>query len=239
MIDLERFKSVILGVDCAIFTTDKFTEDNPHRDDERRLQVLLIRRNTEPYRGMWSLPGGLVENDRTIEDTLDIKLLHKINLNDFYKEQLYTYSEVSRDPRGRVISSAYIGVVYKDAVVNIKDMGRGEPRWFWVHLDRQDNVKIIDSVTNEGIDELAFDHRRIIKDALLRLRNKLEYTDMLYRMLPREFTIGELQDIFEEILGKHKQSFRRYIGNRIIETDRFAERRAHRPAKLYRYSGEF
>ena len=236
LIDLDRYKKVVIGVDCVVLTTDTYKEDNPHKNDRRKLQVLLIKRGTDPYEGEWSLPGGLVEPDETIENTLDIKLLNKINLKDFYREQLYTYSDIDRDPRGRVISAAYIGMINKDNALGISNMGRGEPRWFWVSLD-DNEVKIIDSITGTEITELAFDHKRILKDALVRLRNKVKYTDLMYKMLPEKFTMMELQDVFEEILGKTKYSFRRFIGNKVVDTGEYAELRAHRPARLYKYNG--
>ena len=115
-------------------------------------------------------------------------------------------------------------------------MGRGEPKWFWVYLDSNDNIHINDTESHKEIDELAFDHKNILKDALLRLRNKASYTDVIYRMMPEKFTMLELQNVFEEILGKTVYSFRRFIGNAVVETGEYAEQRAHRPAMLYKFN---
>lgn len=234
----DDYSKVTVGTDCIILSTDTHKEDNPHKTGKRGVQVLLIKRTRPPYKDLWSIPGGLVEYTKTIEETINGKIEKKVNLVGFYKEQLYTYGETARDPRGRVISVAYIGLVSKDKTKGVHDTGYGEPRWFWAMLDSKGNLHVTDTETNEEITEMAFDHMDILRDSLLRLRNKAAYTRVVYQMMPEKFTMLELQNVFEEIIGKTIYSFRRFVGKAVCETGEYAEQRAHRPAMLYRYNEE-
>ena len=236
--EFSDFSKVSVGVDCVILTSAKRNVDNNRKDGLRGLQTLLIKRTIDPYNNMWSIPGGLVDPDKSLEDTLDTRLSEKLNIEGLYKEQLYTYGDVNRDPRGRVVSVTYLAMAPKDQFNEIKSSIYGEFSWFWVFFDSNNNLRIIDSETDKEINLMAFDHRKILEDAILRLRNKVNYTDVAYKVMPEKFTILELQDIFEEILGKPVYSFRRFVGDAVEETDEFAETKAHRPAKLYRYTGK-
>lgn len=217
-------------------TTDTHSEDNKRMSPTRSLQVLLIKRTIDPFNNCWSIPGGLVEKDKGLFETVSEKLLSKANIHDIYKEQLYTYGDdIERDPRGRVVSVAYIALVDKNSLNNIQSSFYGEVKWFWVSLDGE-NLIIEDPITGDVIKNLAFDHAKILRDALNRLRNKVMYTDIAFSMLPEKFTMRELQDVYESILGKTLFSFRRTIEEKVVETDEFSETKAHRPAKLYKFN---
>jgi 8-oxo-dGTP diphosphatase len=201
-----------LTVDMVIFTL---------RGD--RLQVLLVRRSSEPFAGEWALPGGFVEMDESLETAAARELKEETGALDAYLEQLYTYGEPQRDPRGRVVSVAYYALLPAD--VHIRAEGGSdatETRWFQV----------------EALPALAFDHAEIVSYALRRLRYKLEYSAVGFQLLPDHFSLSELQHTYEIILGESldKRNFRRRIlESGIIEETPKTRAGEGRPARLYRY----
>jgi ADP-ribose pyrophosphatase YjhB (NUDIX family) len=238
-LNINIFRKLSLGVDCVILSSDIHSQQNCRMEPKRALQVLLIKRTIEPFNNMWSIPGGLVEEDKTLEETLNTRLLNKLNLENMYKEQLRTYGDnLERDPRGRVVTVAYIAAAPKNEFDNIRSSMYGEVKWFWVELDRHNNVIITDTDTGETVNQLAFDHGEILRDALIRIKNKIAYSDILFKVMPSKFTMRELQDVYENILGKTVYSFRKLIGNRVVETDDVMIGKAHRPAKLYTFNKE-
>ena len=235
-LEFKNYQNMSLGVDCVIMTTDTHKEDNKRMNPARSIQVLLIKRTIDPFNNCWSIPGGLVEPDKGLEETINDKLFTKTNIGDIYKEQLYTYGDnIERDPRGRVVSVAYLALVDKNKLNNIQSTFYGEVKWFWVDLT-ESGLSIIDPDTGEDVKNLAFDHAKILTDAVLRLRNKVMYTDVAFNLLPENFTMRELQDVYENILNKSLFSFRRTIGNKVVETDQFSDDKAHRPARLYKFN---
>ena len=236
--EFSSYQKLSLGVDCVIVTSDIHEQENKRMNSSRGLQVLLMKRTIDPFDNCWSLPGGLVEPDKGLEETIDEKLLCKTNINNIYKEQLYTYGDnVNRDPRGRVVSVAYLALANKSDLKDIQSSFYGEVKWFWVEL-LGDNLVITDSLTGETIKNLAFDHANIIKDAMLRMKNKVMYTNIAFEMLPTKFTMRELQDVYEVILNKSISSFRKLVDYKLIETDEYSEIKAHRPAKLFTLNKE-
>ena len=233
------YKKISVGFDCVVLTSDIHEQENAHKAPVRGLQTLLLKRNHEPFNGKWSIPGGLVEEDKELTPTINGKLLSKINLpEDCYKEQLYTYGDnIERDPRGRVISISYIALLGKESAAELKAGKYGDIGWFWVFLDNKGEIRIINTETKEELADLAFDHKTILRDALLRLRNKANYTNVAYHLMPEKFTMIELQNVFEEINGKPIYSFRRFVGGKVKETGEYAEQRAHRPAMLFTFNG--
>ncbi len=188
-----------------------------------RLSVVLIRRGKEPFAGRWALPGGFVEMDESLEAAALRELQEETGLSDAYLEQLYTYGDPDRDPRGRVVSVAYFALVPSDSLTQIT--GRddaAEACWFPV----------------DTLPKLAFDHNEIVAYALRRLRYKLEYSAVGFELLPDTFTLSELQRTYEIILGEKldKRNFRRRIlAAKIIEPTSLKRAGEGRPAQLYRY----
>lgn len=204
-----------LTVDVVIFTLR-----------ENGLQVLLVQRAEEPYAGKWALPGGFVNMDEALEEAAQRELEEETGLKQTYLEQLYTYGEVGRDPRGRVVSVAYYALIPSDA--HIRSEGGSDARqanWF----------------AAEALPVLAFDHAEIIAYALRRLRYKLEYTAACFELLPDEFSLSEIQHTYEMILGEllDKRNFRRRILEAgIIEPTPHMRGGEGRPARLYRYRSD-
>jgi len=190
---------------------------------ENRLKVLFIQRAGEPFRGNWALPGGFVEIKESLEDAASRELLEETGIQQAYLEQLYTYGDPARDPRGRVVSVAYYALIPSDAQIRSEGgTDASQARWFSV----------------DELPALAFDHRDIVTYALRRLRYKLEYTAVGFELLPEEFTLTEIQQTYEIILGEvlDKRNFRRRIlDSGIIEPTQIKRGSGGRPARLYRY----
>ena len=190
------------------------------------LKLLLIQRGSDPFKGQWALPGGFVEMDEDLEKSALRELEEETGVKDIYVEQLFTFGEPSRDPRGRVISVAHYALVNlgDHPAMAASDADRAE----WFPLDE--------------LPELAFDHARIIDMATNRLRAKVRYQPIGFELLPDEFTLAELQTLYETVLGVppfNKRNFR----TRILKTDILEEvgrqqNVPHRPAVLYRFNEE-
>ena len=205
-----RHRYPAISVDVIIFTL---------RDNE--LQVLLVQRKNLPFEGRWAIPGGFVGAHESLEAAARRELEEETGVHDVYLEQLYTFGDPKRDPRGRVITVAYFALVPAPLAVQAGS-DASDARWWSVYQ----------------LPKLAFDHNTILKYALQRLRYKLEYTAAGFQLLPPTFTLTEIQKAYEIILGEplDKRNFRRRIleGDIIEETGAMTVSRG-RPAKLYRF----
>ncbi|HID88693.1 MAG TPA: NUDIX hydrolase [Anaerolineales bacterium] len=207
----EDYPRPAVTVDVVIFTLR-----------EGDLQVLLVRRKSPPFQGMWAIPGGFIRIDESLEEAALRELEEETGVRDVYIEQLYTFGDPNRDPRGRVITVAYFALVPADAVHPRAGSDAAEARWWSMY----------------NLPPLAFDHDRILAYALQRLRYKLEYTAVGFELLPETFTLSELQAAYEVILEEEldKRNFRRKIlGAGILEETGGYRTGEGRPAKLYRF----
>jgi len=186
------------------------------------LKVLLIKRAEDPYLGSWALPGGFVAISEGLDDAAARELSEETGVSGVYLEQLYTFGRPDRDPRERVITVAYYALIPSDRI-QIRAATDAEAVG-WFALDE--------------LPSLAFDHQQILAMALERLRAKLEYSTIAFQFMPAEFTLTELQSVYELILGEpiDKRNFRKRILalEAVEETGRERREGAHRPAKLYR-----
>lgn len=261
--------------DIIIFTTGDRIEENSRKVPKKGMQILLIKRDDYPYKGKWAIPGGFVKNDESLEDGALRKLKEETGIDNVYTEQLYTFGEVNRDPRTRVISIGNIALISKEDIRFGDYKDRKESKWFWVEKNLVDskkdethtinkyilkfesedeeikfNYEIIEKIErtifrkkensyktlNESNDELAFDHYKIIDYAVDRIRNKIEYTPIALNLLPRLFTVKELQNVYEAIMGREILNFRRKMEDMIIETDEKIEGKPFRPAKVFKFN---
>lgn len=186
------------------------------------LKLLLIKRAEDPYLGSWALPGGFVGISEGLDEAAERELGEETGVTGVYLEQLYTFGRPERDPRERVITVAYYALIPSDRI-QIRAASDAEAvGWFAL----------------EEIPRLAFDHQRILDMALERLRAKLNYSTIAFQFMPKEFTLTELQSVYELILGEpvDKRNFRKRILalQAIEETGQERREAAHRPAKLYR-----
>ena len=151
-----------------------------------QLNVLLIKANNSPFPEKWVIPGGLVKPNESIGDAVKRHLLAKTGLKNVYSEQLYTFGKVDRDPRGRVVSVAHFVLIPYGAFEPKTSEAYADIQWFPI-------LKI---------PKLGYDHNEIAETAFERLKAKLEYTNIVYSLMPKEFTLGDLQKTYEIILGK-------------------------------------
>lgn len=185
---------------------------------EGGLQVLLVKRAHYPFKGFWSLPGGFVGMEESLDQAAARVLGAKSGLEQVYLEQLYTFGAPGRDPRMRIISVAYYALVEASQVGQLGEGSRFFPL--------------------ESVPELAFDHAEILQMALKRIRGKLEYVPIGFELLPERFTLRQLQEVHETILGRrlNKDSFRRkMLASGMLEaTGELEQGTDFRPAELYR-----
>ena len=202
---------VSVAVDLVIFTVR-----------EGALQVLLIERGVPPFKGQWALPGGFVLERETLEAAARRELEEETGLRDVYLEQLYTFGDPERDPRGRTVAVAYFALTPPAPVQASTDAATAA----WHPAARPP--------------KLAFDHARILKAGLDRLRAKLGYSTVGFELLPRQFTLTELQTLYEAILERplDKRNFRKkMLSLGLLKSEgRKRSEGAHRPARLYSFA---
>jgi 8-oxo-dGTP diphosphatase len=187
---------------------------------ERQLKALLIKRDIAPFKGQWAIPGGFVRIDESLENAAKRELSEETSVAGEYLEQLYTFGEPKRDPRGRVITVAYFALINSEKIKLKADTDASQAEWFSI---------------NE-LPKLAFDHDKIFDYALKRLRWKFEYTAVGFSMLPEKFTMSQLQDIYEIVFAKKfdKRNFRKKILSlEILEQEEIKRDVSHRPPQLY------
>lgn len=191
---------------------------------QRDLQVLLVKRRSWPYEGMWAIPGGFVNMDESLEAAAKRELHEETSVQDVYLEQLYTFGDPGRDPRTRVITVVYFALLNSEELQVKAGDDAADVHWFSVY----------------ELPPLAFDHDKILNYALSRLRGKLDYTTIAFNLLPEQFTLRELQRVYEIILHKKldKRNFRKKILSTGILEDTGAKKMegTHRPARLYRFN---
>ena len=202
-----------VAVDLLVFTIE-----------EDRLKILTIRRQYPPFEGQRALPGVFVRDVETLDQAAQRGLREETGLEDIYFEQLYTWGAPDRDPRRRVISVSYLALV--DAQ-RLRGFGPGL---------RTTGAELADVQELLTAEDLAFDHRQIIACGRERLAGKVEYTPIAFSLVPEEFTLPQLQRVYELLLGKplYKANFRKKIAPLVEETDRSTSGDAHRPSKFYR-----
>ncbi len=207
-----RYPRPALTVDCVVFGLD-----------EQDLKVLLIQRALDPFAGCWALPGGFVDVAETLDDAARRELEEETGLRIRFLEQLYTFGDVARDPRERVVTVAYYALVRLDEYPIRAASDARDTAWFPVCSPPP----------------LAFDHQHILRAAQERLRGKVRYQPLGFELLPQQFTLRQLQHLYETILGREldKRNFRKKLlgMDLLIELDLWEADVPHRAARLYRF----
>lgn len=203
------------------------------------LQVVTVRRDEAPYKGHAALPGTFVRIDETLEAAVRRVLRDKAHVTGVFAEQLYTFGELKRDPRGRVLTIAYVALVDDHKLAEAargKGVALGKVVVPWAG-ETGGPIELEDARGTTV--PLAFDHADLVGMAVKRLRGKLDYTPIGFQLLPPEFTLRQLQDVHETVLGRdiNKDSFRRRMlaSGQLEATGARQEDVEHRPAELYRF----
>lgn len=208
-----EFPRPALTVDCVVFGLD---EDN-------LLKIMLIQRKLPPFQGQWALPGGFVRIEESLEAAARRELREETGIKNVFLEQLYTYGDVNRDPRDRVVTVAYFALINLsehpiDAATDATDAA-----WF--------------PATKKP--PLPFDHEQILATALARLKGKVRYEPIGFELLPKKFTLTQLQKLYETILEQKldKRNFRKKILKMelLVALDETETGVAHRAARLYKF----
>ncbi|NRF94215.1 NUDIX hydrolase [Paenibacillus frigoriresistens] len=274
--DASMYERPSVTVDMLIFTVVDEEKENYRKLPEKSLKLLMVKRGVHPYIGQWALPGGFVTKDESLDEAALRELKTETNIDNVYMEQLYTWGDVNRDPRTRVISCSYMALVDSSSLEVMAGDDADDARWFSVRYSVLEEkktimendfvfekvikitlsndkdtletvIKVIEKYAGKVVmvdrevivsNGIAFDHAQMIQYAVERLRNKIEYTDIAFNLMPELFTLSELQQVYEVTLGKELLSaaFRRKIADMVMETNQFTKDAGHRPAKLFRFN---
>ena len=203
-----------LTVDCVVFGLDVEEED---------LRVMLIQRGIPPFEGRWALPGGFVRINETLEETARRELKEETGIEQVYLEQLYSFGELKRDPRERVVTIAYYALVNLNEHRIKAATDARSAAWFSV----------------SDLPPLAFDHNDIVEVGLQRLKGKVRYEPIGFELLPRRFTMSQLQTLYEIVLERRldRRNFRKKLLGMglLIDLNEVQQDVAHRAAKLYQF----
>ena len=247
--------------DLLIFGIDSRESDNLRSLPKKYFSILLVKRNKEPFMDKWCLPGGYVKKEETSKEA-SLRILEKeTGLKDVYMQQVGVYDKVDRDPRGRTVSSSYMALIDRTILNQELD---SNVAWFDIEVIEKDSTINVRLVNNEDVityevrkitidkktkeyeyeiinkSDLAFDHDEIIIKGIMDLRHKVDTTDIVFNLMPEEFTIGQLKQVYELLLGRElvNSAFRRVIAPKIIETDKMVRTGGHRPSIVCRYNEE-
>lgn len=208
----ELLKDVKLTSDAVVFTIMHDT-----------LKVLLIKRGKDPFKDMYALPGGFMRDGETFQSACKRELEEETGVHDIFLKQLNIYDALRRDPRGRVITTAFLAIIDAETVKLHADTDAIAAEWFDVY----------------SLPKLAFDHKDIITDALNDLRYEIQVSNIAYQLLGKTFTLSRLQKAYEVILDKEldKRNFRKRIKEMGVlkDTGKTSMEGAHRPAQLYSF----
>ncbi len=256
----DKFERLSMTTDILVISVSSKKQDNYRKTTKKMMSILLAKRDDYPYKDMWCLPGGFLNpKTETLEECAKRVLKNETGLSNVYLEQLYTFDDIDRDPRMSVVSTSYIALIDKNRLdQKISD----NASWFDIVMYEEDGKSVYITLDNGDVsfsmeiekklkekttdrykfnvvknDLLAFDHPVVILSGLERLRNKLNYTDIVFNMMPEYFTLGDLQQVYEVILNKKllDPAFRRIIANKVEKTEKVQTGEGHRPSALFRY----
>jgi 8-oxo-dGTP diphosphatase len=207
-----QYPRAALTVDCVVFGFDG-----------GELNILLIQRALDPFKGRWALPGGFVRVNETLDDAARRELQEETGLKNVFLEQLYSFGEIDRDPRERVVSVAYYALVKLSDHRARAATDAARAKWFPV----------------SKVPKLAFDHADILAAAGNRLTAKVRYQPIGFELLPPKFTLSQLQGLYESVLETKldKRNFRKKVlsFDLLVPLKETQMTGRHRPAQLFRF----
>ena len=206
-------KAIKLSVDAVVFGYE-----------EQTISVLLIKRKYEPFKGKWAIPGGFVLNNESLEEAVERELKEETGIKINYLEQLYTFGKPKRDPRNRVVSVAYYGLVKPSAFKIFASTDAEEVQWF--------NIS--------ELPKLSFDHEDILEKAISRLQGKITYEPVGFELLDTKFPFSDLEKLYTTLLGRaiDRRNFRKkMLGLNILDQlDEKVSKGSGRPANLFKFN---
>lgn len=206
-------QSIRLTVDAVVFGYEA-----------GKISVLLIGRKYEPFKGKWAIPGGFVLNQESLEEAVERELHEETGVKINYLEQLYTFGQPDRDPRGRVVSVAYFGLVRPTSYKLLASSDAEKAQWF--------NI--------DNLPELSFDHKMIIEMAIKRLQSKITYQPIGFELLDKKFPFSDLEKLYTTLLGRavDRRNFRKKIVglNILDELEEKVSKGSGRPANLFQFN---
>ncbi|MBQ8920853.1 MAG: NUDIX hydrolase [Oscillospiraceae bacterium] len=255
---LEDYERPSVTADVAAFRISTEESESYRKNPENKLRLLLIRRGGHPFKDMWALPGGFLQKGETVEQCALREIFEETNVQPVSIMPVGVFSEPERDPRGWIISHAYVSVIGEDSVKQIGQDDAADAQWFCVSFDCTENGEYALTLTHGDTElravlaaerssfgrtsyrildrgGLAFDHAAIIAAALSALRTEAKNYDTIFDFLPEKFTLTALQKVQETIMNVSilPANFRRMVSGYVEETDEFARGEGHRPARLY------
>lgn len=255
--DSNAYEKMSITTDITLFSVSDHHQDNYRKNAIKSFSILLVRRTTPPFLGKWCLPGGFLSLDEKLLDCAKRVLFVEANIDQVYLNQIHTFSDIDRDIRGRILSVSYLGLIDKTSVEN---QLKRNAKFFDVHLLVENDILKITFSSEEiefscavrkkydayGIisyeeienDFLAFDNLQVIARTIDYLKDQVTKQDFVFHMLPKYFTLKELQLVYETILGKKliDSVFRRTIKDKVKPTNEFKKDGGHRPSRLYMYN---
>lgn len=263
-----EYEKPSVSVDAVIFRIVDKKQDNYRKLPQKKLQVFLTKRNYSPFKNFYATPGTFIDLKFELNETMKMCVKNKVGLENFYYEQLFTFGDKNRDPRTRVLSVSYMLLTNQEENlvngdwfdINVKEtksnidktengyildklleinLTNGETELHnTIHITNEKNqleeTKKIEAIENQ----LAFDHIKLIYYATERLKNKLEYTDIIFNLLPKQFTLTGLKQCYEEILHEYllDANFRRKISKMVIPTKEYSSGKGHRSSQLFEHN---
>lgn len=211
--DPDKYEKPGVTVDVLFFTIK-----------DGKLQVLLIKRAAWPFEGYWALPGGFVNMKEDLDAAAAREVYEECGIKNLFLEQLFTFGDPNRDPRTRVITVAYYALAPSEDIKKVQVDEVKEAKYFPI----------------EDLPKMAFDHKKIIEVGFERLKNKIGYSSIVFGLLPKEFSLSDVQGIYETIYGKSidKRNFRKWMISTglLVSTGKKKSGLAHRPALLYKFA---
>lgn len=256
--DINAYERYSVAVDVAAFTVRSDESENYKRDSARKLSLLLIKRGVHPFKDMWALPGGFLRGSETVEQCAVREITEESGVSPKAVMPVAVFSRPDRDPRGRVISNAYVSIISEEHVKLCGGDDAADAKWFdldfsgegknvrltlecgeiriTAQLEEKSQILGESEYRTSDSGGLAFDHAEIIACALCRLRNAAGNFDAAFEFLPEKFTLSDLQRVQEAILDISllPANFRRKVLPYIEETEEYATGAGHRPAQLFR-----
>lgn len=206
-------QSIKLTVDAVVFGYE-----------EGKITVLLIKRKYEPFKNKWAIPGGFIKDNESLEQAVERELFEETGLKINYLEQLYTFGQPERDPRGRIVSITYFGLVRPDAFRLFASTDAKDAQWFSIH----------------ELPELSFDHKEILELAIKRIQGKITYEPIGFELLDKKFPFSDLEKLYSTLLGRKvdRRNFRKKIVglNVLDELDEKVSKGSGRPANLFQFN---